>query len=70
VWRITNTDQSEAHVIVETSSDVSPPRYFLFDRSTKKMLPLFSSYPELPKHTLSKRKPLRYPARDGHEIES
>jgi dipeptidyl aminopeptidase/acylaminoacyl peptidase len=67
-WRIIDSDQAERHVIIQTSSDVSPPRYFLYSRDTKKLLPLFSGYPGLEKRKFSKMEPVRYQARDGLEI--
>ncbi len=69
VWRVVNADEAERRVIFSSSSDISPPRSFLFDRRTRKLLPLFSAYPDLAGRKLSEMEPIRYEARDGLEIE-
>jgi dienelactone hydrolase len=66
--RIVSYDAKAQTAIVRTSSDVSPPDYYRYDRSRKRMDFLFTELPELDRARLSPMKPIRYTARDGVEI--
>jgi dipeptidyl aminopeptidase/acylaminoacyl peptidase len=63
--RFVSSSRDEALSIVESSGDVHPPTYYLFDREQKEMSFLFDAYPELKNATLAEMKPITYTARDG-----
>ena len=67
-WRVVHSDADDEILILETQSDVTPPRYFLFDRTRKALSPLYSAYPKLEGRSLAKMEPVRFTARDGLEI--
>jgi dipeptidyl aminopeptidase/acylaminoacyl peptidase len=55
----------EQKLVVWAGSDTNPGQYYLFDRATKKVGPLFASRPELQGYTLSPVKPVSIKAADG-----
>ncbi len=55
-------------LIVWAGSDTNPGQYYLFDKTTKKVGPLFASRPELQGYALSPVKPVSIKAADGTMI--
>lgn len=58
----------QAHVVVRSSSDASPPRYFLLDPKARKLAQLGTSYPWIDEKTQARSDFIRYKARDGLNI--
>jgi dipeptidyl aminopeptidase/acylaminoacyl peptidase len=65
-----NRDRKDQIWLVSFSSDVSPARYYTWDRTTRKATYLFSARPALEKYTLASMKPVEIPARDGWKLPS
>lgn len=55
----------EQKLIVWAGSDTNPGQYYLFDRATNKVGPLFASRPELKGYALASVKPVNMKASDG-----
>jgi dipeptidyl aminopeptidase/acylaminoacyl peptidase len=68
--RIVSQDRAEKIAIVEVSGDTRPPEYYVYDRGQKRMDFLFAAYPALDAKSLAPMKAVRYPARDGLEIQA
>lgn len=66
--RFVSSDRDERRLIVESSGDIHPPRYYLFDREARRLDPLFSAFPELDDMRLAPMQPIQYKARDGLTI--
>lgn len=58
----------EQKLIVWAGSDTNPGQYYLFDKATKKVGPLFASRPELQGYKLAPVKPVSIKAGDGTMI--
>ncbi len=54
--------------VVAAGGDVTPDRYYLYDRPTKALTPLFASRPDLEKYRLAAMKPVTVKSRDGLEL--
>jgi dipeptidyl aminopeptidase/acylaminoacyl peptidase len=67
---IVSLDRAEKLAIVSVSGDTKPPEYYVFDRVRKKMDFLFAAYPEVDVKDLAPMTVVRYPARDGLEIQA
>ena len=65
---IINTDHAFKTWVVAYSKDVKPTEYFLYERETKKLTPLFASQPDLEKYTLAPMKPVTIESRDGLDL--
>ncbi len=65
VNRIIDWDLDERLVIVHASADTVPPKYYLFDRESRKLSFLFEAYPELDGTEFAPMKPITFDARDG-----
>ncbi len=67
---ITFVDASadENQLVVYASSDVDPGTYYLLDRKTRAMSPIFPSRPQLATVKLAEVKAITYPAADGTPI--
>ncbi|HYB53110.1 MAG TPA: alpha/beta fold hydrolase, partial [Thermoanaerobaculia bacterium] len=65
-----NRDRKDETWLVSFSSDVSPARYYTWDRMSRKASYLFSARPALEKYTLAGMKPVEIPARDGWKLPS
>jgi dienelactone hydrolase len=65
---ILDSSADEQKLLIRTSSDIDPGRYYLLDRATKQMRILFQSRPELESVTLAPMRAVNYPARDGTVI--
>jgi len=63
--RIVSYDRDAKFAIVRTSSDISPPDYYLYDREHRRMDFLFTANPEVDRAQLAPMKPVRFTARDG-----
>jgi len=63
--RIVSTDRDRRHVILYSSGDLHPPRYFLADLESDRLVLLLAAFPELEDVELAQVKPIQYPARDG-----
>lgn len=66
--RFVSSDRNEHRFIVESSSDVAPPEYYLFNKFRSDLTLLFKAYPELEGVELAPMKPVQYEARDGVTI--
>jgi dipeptidyl aminopeptidase/acylaminoacyl peptidase len=55
-------------LLIFAGSDTNPGSYYVLDRKTKEMSPLFDVRPALAKRTLSAVKPVTYKAADGTSI--
>jgi acetyl esterase/lipase len=54
--------------LVESSSDVRPRSYYLYDRTSGRVRPLFDSRPGLARYALENMTPVEIPARDGLKL--
>lgn len=52
-------------VVIWTGSDTNPGQFYYFDKTTKRVSPLFASRPELGNYTLAPVKPVSVKASDG-----
>jgi dipeptidyl aminopeptidase/acylaminoacyl peptidase len=68
-FSIASRDDANRTWVVAYVSDDSPVAYCTWDRATKKVTHLFTNRPKLEKATLSKMKPVSFPARDGLKLE-
>jgi dipeptidyl aminopeptidase/acylaminoacyl peptidase len=67
--RIVSTDHAERLAIVESSSDMDPPTYYLLEIQKRKLTKLFDAYPKAEKEfRFSAMEPIEYAARDGLPI--
>jgi dipeptidyl aminopeptidase/acylaminoacyl peptidase len=57
-----------ATLLIFAGSDTNPGSYYVLDRHTMQMSPLFDARPALSKRTLSNMKPVTYKAADGANI--
>ena len=64
------TDWSDDHqrVLVWSYSGADPGRYYLLDRSSRKMSPVLDPYPQIDPASLAEMKPIEYHARDGLKL--
>lgn len=60
--------EAEGWVVVRSQSDLSPPRYYLFDTQAKKLSLLGASMPWIDEKTQAQSDVIRYTARDGLTI--
>jgi dipeptidyl aminopeptidase/acylaminoacyl peptidase len=67
-FAIAGREESDHTWIVEYEGDRIPPRYFLWDRATRRASFMFSSKPELDNYAFAPTNPVRYRARDGMEL--
>ena len=67
---IHGTDKEMKTWVVSYSSDTKPARYFLYDRASRKLSPLFDTRPDLAKYTLAPMKPVTIKSRDGLDLVS
>lgn len=58
----------QTHVVVRSSSDASPPRFFLLDAKARKLSLLGASMPWIDEKTQARSDFIRYKARDGMNI--
>lgn len=58
----------ESKLLMFVGSDIDPGRYYLFDRTTRKVEELVPVRPELAGRTLAQMKPVKYAAADGTMI--
>jgi dipeptidyl aminopeptidase/acylaminoacyl peptidase len=63
--RIVEMDQAERLALVLSESDISAPRYSIFDRVRDELHPLPPLYPELRPEQMSPMQPIELTARDG-----
>jgi len=63
--KIVSRDASDHHWVVLYSSDVSPAKYYLYDRISKTSEFLFNARPKLAQYSLSTMTPISFTARDG-----
>src|SRR3546814_12430246 len=54
--------------ILRMTSDLTPPRYYLFDRDSKKLSLLISARPKLKPDQLASMEPIQFTERDGLAI--
>ncbi len=54
--------------VLSVSSDLQPPVYYFYDSRYRRILPLFSAYPDVPLDALAQTKRVTFRARDGLEI--
>ncbi len=66
--RFISSDLEERRYLIASSSDISPPSYYLYEPRTNNLELLFDAYPELSKAKLAPVVPIRYRSRDGLEI--
>ena len=64
-FRVISRNLKDTHWVVQYSSDLHADKYFIYDRSTKKVAFLFSSRPQLENYSLCPMKPVQVQARDG-----
>jgi dipeptidyl aminopeptidase/acylaminoacyl peptidase len=67
---IIDEDRDLKRWIVEYASDEQPGDFYLYDRPSKKLFPLFSGRPRLKKYTLAPMKPVVIKSRDGLDLVS
>ncbi len=65
---IVSTDHDFKTWVVAYTADVKPAEYFLYERATMKLTPLFKSRPDLAKYTLAPMKPVTIKSRDGLDL--
>ena len=63
--QVVSTDNANRTWLVAIDSDAGAPRYFSYDRKTRRGSFLFSGRPELESLDLARMKPVNYQARDG-----
>ncbi len=68
--QIVNRDAENRLWVVLEDLDAHSPRYWIYDRSTRELRRLGDAHPALAEYTLAERRPVRYRARDGLEIEA
>jgi len=61
-------DYSKQRFIISSISDSRPPKFFLFDKKTSKLLQWYGTYPALERYKLSSVTPIKFKARDGMEL--
>ncbi|MBC8188461.1 MAG: S9 family peptidase [Proteobacteria bacterium] len=66
--RVVSSDREGKTLIIRTSSDRSPPYYFIYERESGRVRPLFSAYPGLEKIELAAMAPVQFESRDGLTI--
>jgi dipeptidyl aminopeptidase/acylaminoacyl peptidase len=66
--RFLDSSADESKLLLWVGSDTDAGRYYLFDKSTKKLGQLLQSRPQLEGVPLAAMKPVRYKAADGTEI--
>ncbi len=65
IRRVVSSDEAGETLVYYTSSDVSPPRYFIYRTGSERVYPLFSAYPDLEELEFATMEPIKYQARDG-----
>ncbi|HEU4338791.1 MAG TPA: S9 family peptidase [Planctomycetota bacterium] len=68
-FSVTSRDDEDKTWIVAFVVDDAPVQYFSWNREARKAEFLFTNRPKLEKFTLSKMKPVSFPARDGLKLE-
>lgn len=63
--RFVSADREERRLIVRSEGDIHPPRFYLYDRETRRLDLLFNAYPELENARLAPMQAVEYAARDG-----
>lgn len=63
-----DASQDETKLVLRVGSDTDPGKYYLFDKSTKKLAEILELRPLLNTIPLSAMKPIRFPAADGTMI--
>ena len=64
-----NFSQDGMELLFSTSSDRNPGTYYLIDRHNNKVRKLFDAQPSIHPAQMSERRPFRFKARDGMELE-
>jgi dipeptidyl aminopeptidase/acylaminoacyl peptidase len=67
---LVSRDNADRIWIVAIRRSDAPPKYYTFDRSTKKLTQLFDENPDLAKFKLATKQPVVVKARDGLELVS
>ena len=65
---IVEMDRDESVALVCASSDVTPPRWFYYERAKHTLHPLFDQFPDLHADAMSPMKAIAFQARDGLTI--
>ena len=65
-----NFSEDGKELLFSVSSDRDPGSYFLIDTSSYKVIRLFAAEPWVDPAKMSERRPLRFKARDGQELEA
>jgi dipeptidyl aminopeptidase/acylaminoacyl peptidase len=63
-------DRVDGKWIIAARRSDSPAAYYAFDRTTKKVMPVYHEYPALDRFTLAPKKPVTIKAHDGLELVS
>jgi dipeptidyl aminopeptidase/acylaminoacyl peptidase len=66
--RFVSASADEQKVLIRASSDIEPGRYYLFDRTSKRLEETLLARPELDGVRLSPERSIEYPAADGTPI--
>src|SRR5581483_482079 len=69
-FQLVSRDNADRVWIVLYNSDKRPPRYYRYDRESKKGEFLFSTRPALEGYELAAMEPVRIRARDGLELQA
>ena len=69
-FAVSSRDHKDQKWTVAYSVDNGPVQFSVYDRTSKKLTPLFVNQPELEKYTLAKMEPVVIPARDGFKMVS
>ncbi len=65
---VLNSDSANSKWVVEVEHNDGPQRFFLYDRATKALEPLYVDQPELEKYSLATPKPITIRSRDGLQL--
>ncbi len=68
--KLRSRDRADRTWLIEASRSDLPRAYYTFDRTTKRLTPLFEDYPKLAGYQLAPKKPVVIPARDGLQLVS
>jgi dipeptidyl aminopeptidase/acylaminoacyl peptidase len=67
---VVSTDHAFKTWVVVYTADIKPTEYYLYERATKKLTPLFSTRPDLAEYKLAPMKPVTIKSRDGLDLVS
>ncbi|HEY5933356.1 MAG TPA: S9 family peptidase, partial [Kofleriaceae bacterium] len=69
-WNVNSRTLDDKKWLVTVAADISPPRYFLWDRAKRAGTFLFAAQPKIPTERLSRMHPIVIKSRDGLDMVS